>query len=251
MTAGYRVLPSVYDRWQRLYGKDYSTAILPRLLSSLRRYKVSKTSLLDLACGTGTLAIALARRGWKVWGVDGSEGMVARAWQKTADHRVGAVFLQQPMQALELPEQVGVVVSMFDSINHLTSRRDLVRVFKRVHNVLRPDGYFIFDVNNEHCYTSLWQRTDVMHHEEFTVILENSYDSRKKMAESRVTLFEKKATSFDRMCEVVRERCYPPVVLRGLLIRTGFTVLECEDFTFTARSDVGPIKTWWVAKRNE
>ncbi len=70
MSNGYSILPPVYDRWQRTYGKDFSSLILPRFLSSLRLHRVPKSPMLDLACGTGTLALMMARRGWEVWGID-------------------------------------------------------------------------------------------------------------------------------------------------------------------------------------
>ena len=63
MEAGYRNLPPYYDRWQKSYGKDFSTLIFPRLLASIRPHRIGGRTMLDLACGTGTLALLLARRG--------------------------------------------------------------------------------------------------------------------------------------------------------------------------------------------
>ncbi|HCV42759.1 MAG TPA: hypothetical protein DGH68_04705, partial [Bacteroidetes bacterium] len=83
MASGYKILPEVYDRWQQSYGKDFSTLILPKLLQTIKIHKIPTSSLLDLACGTGTLAVMMARRGWKVFGIDASEGMLREGRTKT------------------------------------------------------------------------------------------------------------------------------------------------------------------------
>jgi 2-polyprenyl-3-methyl-5-hydroxy-6-metoxy-1,4-benzoquinol methylase len=85
MPAGYRVLPEIYDRWQATYGSDFSSVVLPRLLTTLDRFPIPETMLADIACGTGTLAIAMALRGWQVWGIDASQGMVDASRRKAEE----------------------------------------------------------------------------------------------------------------------------------------------------------------------
>ncbi len=48
MSSGYSILPSVYDRWQKTYGKDYTTLILPRILATLHTFRVPVSSMVDL-----------------------------------------------------------------------------------------------------------------------------------------------------------------------------------------------------------
>ena len=59
---------------------------------------------LDLACGTGTLTIELAKRGFDIYGVDGSMEMLSEAQQKAADAEMELLFLCQQMQRLDLYE---------------------------------------------------------------------------------------------------------------------------------------------------
>jgi ubiquinone/menaquinone biosynthesis C-methylase UbiE len=56
----YEVLSRVYDPWQKSYGKDYSTIILPQLLATIKFLGIPKSTMLDLACGTGALAVLMA-----------------------------------------------------------------------------------------------------------------------------------------------------------------------------------------------
>lgn len=249
MSRGYQVLPLVYDRWQRTYGKDYSSLILPRLLKSITRYQVHRGSLVDVACGTGTLALAMARRGWRTWGVDASALMVEEALRKRRPPTMVG-FLRQDMRALQLPEQVDVATCMFDSMNHLHSPRELSRAFSAVASALHPGGLFIFDLNNEHCYQTLWTRTEAIQQRDFTLIMQNTYHPRRQTGYALVTVFLRRHKGYARLTEVIQERHFSPAVVESLLRKSGFRVLEREEFNFTKIKEIGEIKTWWVA-RNE
>lgn len=250
MNAGYSILPAVYDRWQSTYGKSFSELIFPRLLSALRAHRVAVTSMVDVACGTGTLAVLMAQRGWEVYGIDASEGMIRCASAKAVALRVpGAVFLQHDMRSFRLPRQVGLATSFFDSLNHLLTNDDLLAAFRCVRDALVPGGWFIFDLNNEFCYTQLWTRSDTVTHDEFTMTLDNSYDRNERAATSLVTLLLREGNGELRTTETVRERFYPSKDVRALLREAGFSVRESRDFSFTQNPGMGKVKTWWVAEK--
>jgi SAM-dependent methyltransferase len=248
MGAGYSILPPVYDRWQKTYGKDFSELILPRLLNTVRAHKISGTTMADLACGTGTLALLMARRGWRVTGVDASAGMIERAEAKAAPLRLPVSFLRQDMRSFRLPGEVNMVTSFFDSLNHILSPGDLAGVFRRVHAALRPGGWFVFDMNNELCFSLLWTKSELVTHDDFLLELENSYDRGAGLAECRVTLTDRTGEQAQQV-EIVRERLYTAPVVREALEGAGLIVRACEDFNFTLNPDVGKIKTWWVAEK--
>lgn len=249
MSAGYRVLPVIYDRWQQTYGADYSTLILPRLIATIARHAIPTTSLLDVACGTGSLGVLMSKQGWTVWGVDASERMVEIAQGKFRSVRRRARILRQDMRSIRLPVPVGLATSMFDSINHILNRRDLLRVFRGVAGALAPGGYFVFDVNNELCYRRLWNSTQAVQHRDFTLILQSRYERARRRAYSFVTVFLRAGNRYERFAEIVQERWYTKPELRAVLREAGFAVLESDDFNFTDVPDVGPIKTWWVARK--
>ena len=247
--GGYRVLPVIYDQWQNSYGKDYSTLILPRLLQTLRAFDIPRGTMLDLACGTGTLAMLMGRRRWNVWGVDGSEGMLRAARLKPVPRGVRIQFVRQDMRSLRLPVPVDLATSMFDSINHLPREKDLLRTFQGVSAALRDGGWFVFDVNNERCFRRLWTGTATFQADNYMLILQNSYSPVRAAACSVVTLFLKHDQSWDRRQEVICERHYTRPVVAELLRRTGFVVREVRDFNFTRNPELGKIKTWWVAQK--
>jgi SAM-dependent methyltransferase len=251
MASGYKILPEVYDRWQQSYGKDFSTLILPKLLQTIKIHNIPTSSLLDLACGTGTLAVMMARRGWKVFGIDASEGMLREGRTKTKGTRYPVTFSRQSMERFHLSERVQLAVCMFDAINHLSSSKAVLSCFESVYAALAPGGYFIFDVNSELCYRTIWRQTEVIHEKDFTMILENSFDVPSRIGKSRVTLFLPRGGLFEKKTETVRERYYPGDEIASLLVKAGFDVLEATDFNFTNNPLVGNIKSWWVAGRGK
>ena len=106
-------------------------------------------TVLDLACGTGAMTCVLARRGYELIGVDLSEEMLAVAAEK-ARALTGVIpplFLQQPMEELDLYGTIDACICCLDSVNYVTRPRSLLRAFQRVHLFLMPGGLFIFDVN--------------------------------------------------------------------------------------------------------
>lgn len=106
-------------------------------------------SILDLACGTGTLSYILARRGFELIGTDASVDMLAQAYSKAPENEdiILPMFINQTMQGLDLYGTVDAAVSCLDGINYLPGLKAVEDVFRRVHLFLEPGGIFIFDVN--------------------------------------------------------------------------------------------------------
>lgn len=122
-------------------------AIAERICSLLTRFGIDRGLLLDLGCGTGTLSLLLAKRGFEVIGADASPDMLMEAQSKAAQAGAQILFLCQPMEALDLYGTVRAAVCTLDALNHLPDRAAVEAALRRVSLFLEPDGIFIFDVN--------------------------------------------------------------------------------------------------------
>lgn len=94
--------------------------------------------LLDLGCGTGSLALLAAEQGHRVTGVDSSPAMVERARAKLAGR--DAVFLVGDAAAPPVGER------LFDTVlvrHVLWALPDPARVLRHWRGLLRPGGRFV------------------------------------------------------------------------------------------------------------
>ena len=131
--ASYRPLAAYHDLLMAHVDYEEWVAYVLDRLGLPQRVPVDSESgdeppaLLDLACGTGTIAVALAQRGYRVIGVDRSEEMLAVAEEKARRAGVDLFLICQDMRSFELAEQVDAALSLFDSLNYLVEEGDLTR----------------------------------------------------------------------------------------------------------------------------
>ena len=239
---------AVYDRWQTLHGPDFTAVILPRLLATLTRYVPPSRIYCDVACGTGTLVLEMAQRGWISRGLDASPGMIEVACRKAVPAGAQATFQVQDMRSFELPVPAGLMTSMFDSVNHLLTLRDLQAFFTHAARALQPGGILAFDTNTEHCYRTLWTERLLEAGEGFSLELNCTYLPSRRRARSSVVVGTVEGKKMRVAKEVVEERCYRRAEVLGALRKAGFVPLEVRDFAFSHAPEFGKLKTWWVAR---
>lgn len=78
---------------------------------------------MDLACGTGSLSIELAARGYDMIAADLSDEMLNEAREKAEAAGQKILFLEQDMRSFELYGTVDSILCTCDSINYLLEPR--------------------------------------------------------------------------------------------------------------------------------
>lgn len=204
-----------YSRWERWYE------------SWFRRSAVPVKLVLDLACGTGTLSCALARRGYGVVATDQSGEMLAEAMEKAAELECEPpLFLQQSAQELDLFGTVDACVCSLDSVNYITDRDLLLESFRRVHTFLMPGGFYLFDVLSPEWLAGLDGETFVDETEEVLCLWRAAYDRESAILSYGMDLFEREGELWRREQEEHRERSWSVTELTDLLQEAGFARVQ-------------------------
>ena len=143
--SSYEALASHYDELTEDVAYTRRADFVEKLMG---RSRVPVKTVLDLACGTGTMTAIFTRRGYELVSVDASADMLAVAREKTAGiPGEPPVFLQQDMPRLDLYGTVEAAICCLDSLNYLTRPSDLRRTLGRLRLFIQPGGVLIFDVN--------------------------------------------------------------------------------------------------------
>lgn len=137
-------MPSLYD------SVDLYDLIAPRDAAMEAFYRDAALAngprVLELACGSGRLAVPLAKAGLGVVGIDLSEPMLARAREKAAEQRVAVETLRLDMRGFELGgRRFETVMIAANSIMHLLTADDFRGFFGSVARHLAPGGKLLFD----------------------------------------------------------------------------------------------------------
>lgn len=135
-----------YAPWYDLLYQDKNYAEETSFVEArLRDHGVSSGKLLDLGCGTGLHALAFARQGWSVAGIDLSHEMIASAKARAAQAGLSIPFRQGDACEAGPERDYDVVVSLFHVASYQTSRDALAAMFRTAHAALKPGGAFFFD----------------------------------------------------------------------------------------------------------
>lgn len=207
---------------------SFATHAAPFALELLTANNIRRGQVVELGCGSGIVAAALAVAGYDVLGFDISHAMVelARKRAPEADIRQGS-FLSAPLPPCVLVLAIGEIFNyLFDK--HNTKAR-LSKVFHTVHKALVPGGLFVFDV-------ALVGRVPKGRRRGYTVgndwacLYEAEEDPESMTLTRRITSFRKQGDDYRRDDEVHRLRLYERSWLVGELRSAGFRVRTVKAY---------------------
>lgn len=243
---------SDYDPFAWLYHTYWGTEFHEQALDVLDRLILHRlpehSKILDLCCGDGRICAQLLERGYRVTGLDGSERMLAFARKRNP----AVKLVLADARDFQLEQKFHGVISTFDSLNHIPRTKDLLSVFRNVHSVLRPGGYFAFDLNREQAYIELWSHTSATVDAHAVSVARGSYDRRRRVARCDITLL--RATQqmhWERSDFTLKQTCHKHERVAQYLQDAGF----CSATSLDAASDLGMSgeigigRTFYLARR--
>jgi SAM-dependent methyltransferase len=138
--ALYDEIASFYDPWSRSVTEDVGFYVEEALASG--------GPVVELAVGTGRIAIPIAQAGVDVIGVDSSPGMLDIA-RRAADSAGVSSRVDLRLGDLRDPpvtERAPLVICPFRSLLHMETEDEKLRALRAARGLLEPAGRFVFDV---------------------------------------------------------------------------------------------------------
>jgi len=220
--SSYNALAGAYDVLMR----DAAYRRRADLLTQRLQKKKVKT-VLDLGCGTGTIACLLAERGFRVTAVDSSPEMLTEAERKAQGLENRPFFLCQSIEKLRLLEPVDAAVSTLDVLNYLTGPKAVQETFRRVRRCLSSGGLFFFDVNTPYKLRRMDGQLWLDETEDVYCVWRTEFSERTKVCTYWVDLFTRTPNgTWLRSGERHRERAYELDELRQWLTEAGFRKIK-------------------------
>lgn len=244
----YHALAASYDRLTN--DVDYE-ATVAFYLEILKREGVSPRTVLDLACGTGSVTEILARKGYHVTGVDMSEEMLTQAMSKVMDLERPPRFLCQKLQELKLPRGFDLAVCALDSLDYVTDPADCAEAIRRTYKYLNPGGIFIFDVNTPEKLRAMDGQVFLDEDDDVYCVWRGEFDEQTNICSYGMDLFQRRGKVWERSFEEHREYAYSQAQLRGYLKAAGFTRIEVyADRKFEAPGE-GEQRIYFKARKGK
>lgn len=199
------------------------------ILSFFEQNDIKSGTVLDLACGTGSMSIPFMKKGYNIIGVDLSEEMLEIASHRLFEAGNNFSLLKAKMQKFELPEKADACICCLDSINHLNNIDDVLATFKNVYDSLNNNGLFVFDVNTVYKHNEiLADNTFVFDEDDCYLVWDNeAVDDR--TVRILLDMFILNGESYDRFSEEFEETAYSVEELSSLLNKVGFVDIKVYD----------------------
>lgn len=216
----YHSLAASYDRLTA--DVDYE-AIVAFYHQILKQENVRPRSAIDLACGTGSVALLLAEEYDRVMGVDMSEEMLTVAFQRAVEQGKHLQFICQRLQEMALPRAVDLAVCALDGLDYILDPGDCQKAIRRVYKALNPGGIFIFDVNTPEKLRAMDGQVFLDEDDDVYCVWRGEFDEQTNICSYGMDLFQREGEKWYRSFEEHREYAYSAQQLTSYLKAAGFT----------------------------
>jgi len=220
----YGEFANIYD--ELIYEDINYDKVAEKIIALCTKNSISFEDYLDLACGTGNVAIKVAKYFKNTYAVDLSDDMLNIAFDKFKKNKIKAKVICQDMCELSLNKKFNLITSVLDSTNYITEDEDLLQYFRKVHEHLKEDGLFIFDINSYYkLSTILGNNIYTYSSDEIFYTWENSFEE--EVLNMFLTFFVKQDNGlYEKFEEEHFERAYKESYIEQVLEECGFKLLK-------------------------
>jgi SAM-dependent methyltransferase len=231
---GQKQPPQAYERLADIYDELGFDRFTAKSLERCRDYLADSgrtvARMIDLACGTGHFAIAMAHRGVEVTGIDRARGMLRAARRNAGRMKHPPAWRQGAFVDFRGPEGNDLITCWFDALNHLLTDLDTVTCFRRVYRHLAPGGAFLFDVNTPRAFHEQWNQTVYRSRSNYVYVETGIGEPDGEYARLNAEAFVRRGRRYERLRMAFYQRAFTPGRTRRLLRQAGFVNIAVGSF---------------------
>lgn len=242
----YHALASSYDRLTSDVDYGQTVAFYGQIL---QREHCNPRTAVDLACGTGSVSVLLAKQGIRVTGVDMSEEMLTVACHKAQELDTPPMFVCQKLQELRLPRGVDLAVCALDSMNYILDPADCCEAIRRAYKVLNPGGILIFDVNTPEKLRAMDGQVFLDEDDDVYCVWRGEFDEETNILSYGMDLFQRQGDVWQRSFEEHKEYAYTQDELVGYLKAAGFCGIRVYGDRRFGMPEVGEQRIYISARK--
>jgi SAM-dependent methyltransferase len=229
-------------------GREFFATVRTVLEDLLDRYPAGDGAThLDVACGTGLVTEYFSRSGYRSLGIDASPAMLA------VGQRRGGLRVAGDMRALPLRGSFSRVTCVYDSLNHLLQRSELVATFSGISSVMSDESLFFFDMNHPAVYPRVWGMAEpyVSRGAGYHLEIATSFSKFTKKATGKVSGWAFVGGKRVEIAETHLQRAYSEKEILRSLEEGGLAPVEVFGFDpfESGEVSVGAAKLFFVARR--
>lgn len=223
MSEAYGAFAYAFDK---ALGTRFWSAARGLVERALETYPTGKRTHLDVACGTGLALEYFRANGWTSTGIDASLPMLQIA--RSRSMRIAAA----DVRALPFRGAFSRITCLYDSLNHLLERGDLVAGFGAMRALMDDDSLLMFDMNHADIYPEVWGVADPFRANgpDFELEMHTTYSRRERMGEAIITGWAKMGDVRVAIRERRRQRAYSEKEIVAALADAGLRPLQVVDF---------------------
>lgn len=190
-----------------------------------KEHKIEVGLVLDLCCGTGSLACEMSGRGFDVIAADESADMLMCARDKANSRGLGKMplFINQSAQELDLYGTVDAAYSSLDSLSYVPFD-DLPEVFHRLKLFVRPGGLLVFDLRTPEFLRGMDGSVSIDESEDIFCVWRGRFED--GALHYDMDIFSKSGSGWSRYYEEHIEYPHEPERVKLLLESCGFENVE-------------------------
>ena len=198
-------------------------------------YGLRPETVIDLACGTGSMTLELARRGYDLIAVDRSPEMLSQAMEKLGGCSPMPLLVCQDLEGLDLYGTSDAAVCTLDGMNYIPGDR-LTTVFGRIRLFLNPGGLLVFDCLSEKALRAMDGQIFLDEKDDVFCVWRAGYDDSERACSYFVDLFERDGSVWRRDSEEHVEYVHEADELKDALTACGY----CDIRFFADRKEEDP-----------